>query len=279
MKKNVSLQQMKEEPISYYYNDERVAQVIDYLGNKKDVFCDGIVGSAKSMVAASVFKKMGGRHFLVCPDKESAAYFYNDLENLFGEREMDYSNKMILFYPTSYKRPYEPEKPDNTYILSRVEVLQRFSSSERKTMVVSYPEALSERIVTRKALSDKMLKLSVREKVDLDFVTDALLELNFEHVDFVVEPGQFAVRGGIVDVFSFANDYPYRIVFDFDEVADFFERIGVFRSDEGNDVSDVFRHFAFADHDIPVLFNVANFVVGNVFSGQDFDAIGVLESL
>ena len=68
---------MKEEPISYYYNDERVAQVIDYLGNKKDVFCDGIVGSAKSMVAASVFKKMGGRHFLVCPDKESAAYFYN----------------------------------------------------------------------------------------------------------------------------------------------------------------------------------------------------------
>ena len=68
-------------------------------------------------------------------------------------------------------------------------------------------------------------------------------------------------------------------VFDFDEVADFFERIGVFRSDEGNDVSDVFRHFAFADHDIPVLFNVANFVVGNVFSGQDFDAIGVLESL
>ena len=209
---------MKEEPISYYYNDERVAQVIDYLGNKKDVFCDGIVGSAKSMVAASVFKKMGGRHFLVCPDKESAAYFYNDLENLFGEREMDYSKKMILFYPTSYKRPYEPEKPDNTYILSRVEVLQRFSSSERKTMVVSYPEALSERIVTRKALSDKMLKLSVREKVDLDFVTDALLDLNFEHVDFVVEPGQFAVRGGIVDVFSFANDYPYRIVFDFDEV-------------------------------------------------------------
>ena len=153
---------MKEEPISYYYNDERVAQVIDYLGNKKDVFCDGIVGSAKSMVAASVFKKMGGRHFLVCPDKESAAYFYNDLENLFGEREMDYSKKMILFYPTSYKRPYEPEKPDNTYILSRVEVLQRFSSSERKTMVVSYPEALSKRIVTRKALSDKMLKLSVR---------------------------------------------------------------------------------------------------------------------
>ncbi|MBQ2498573.1 MAG: hypothetical protein II523_01030 [Bacteroidales bacterium] len=209
---------MKENPISYYKNDERVSQLVDCLEGKKNVFCKGITGSAKAFVVAAAFEKLGGQHFVVCPDKESAAYFYNDLENIFGERETDYAKKMILFYPTSYKRPYEPEKPDNTYILSRTEVLQRVSTSERKTIIVSYPEALSEKIVTRKILSKNTFKLAVGEKVDMDFVTDTLLEYNFEHVDFVVEPGQFAIRGGIVDVFSFANDYPYRIVFDFDEV-------------------------------------------------------------
>jgi len=209
---------MKNDPKSYYKDDVRVAKVVDFLNDKKDVFCKGLLGSARAFVTAMAAEKLGGQHFVVCPDKERAAYFYNDLENIFGERETDYAKKMILFYPTSYKRPYEPEKADNTYILSRTEVLQRVSTSERKTIIVSYPEALCEKIVTRKIMNKNTLRISVGEKVDMDFVTDTLLEYNFEHVDFVVEPGQFAIRGGIVDVFSFANDYPYRIVFDFDEV-------------------------------------------------------------
>ena len=155
---------MKENPLSYYKNDERVAQLVDCLEGKKNIFCKGITGSAKAFVVAAAFEKVGGQHFVVCPDKENAAYFYNDLENIFGERETDYAKKMILFYPTSYKRPYEPEKPDNTYILSRTEVLQRVSTSERKTIIVSYPEALSEKIVTRKILSKNTLKLAVGER-------------------------------------------------------------------------------------------------------------------
>lgn len=209
---------MKENPVSYYKNDARISQLVGCLNDKKDVFCKGVAGSAKAFVVAAVFGKLGGQHFVICPDKENAAYFYNDLENIFGERETDYAKKTVLFYPTSYKRPYEPEKAYNSYVLSRTEVLQRVSTSERKTIIVSYPEALSEKIATRKILSENALKLGVGEKVDMDFIADALLEYNFEHVDFVVEPGQFAIRGGIVDVFSFANDYPYRIVFDFDEV-------------------------------------------------------------
>ena len=161
---------------------------------------------------------MGGQHLIVCADKEDAAYFYNDLENMLGERGMDYSKKQVLFYPTSYKRPYEPEKPDNTYILSRTEVLQRVSTSERKTLIVSYPEALSEKVFTRKLLSKNTTKIKVGDKINLDFLTDVLYEYEFENVDFVVEPGQFAIRGGLVDVFSFANDYPYRIEFFGDEV-------------------------------------------------------------
>ena len=97
-------------------------------------------------------------------------------------------------------------------------MLQRVSTSERKTLIVSYPEALSEKVFTRKLLAKNTFKLKVGEKVNLDFLTDLLYDYEFENVDFVVEPGQFAIRGGLVDVFSFANDYPYRIEFFGDEV-------------------------------------------------------------
>ena len=182
------------------------------------MLCSNLTASAKAFVVEETFRQMGGQHLIVCADKEDAAYFYNDLESLLGERGIDYSKKQVLFYPTSYKRPYEPEKPDNTYILSRTEVLQRVSTSERKTLIVSYPEALSEKVFTRKLLAKNTFKLKVGEKVNLDFLTDLLYEYEFENVDFVVEPGQFAIRGGLVDVFSFANDYPYRIEFFGDEV-------------------------------------------------------------
>ena len=91
--------------------------------NNKHLLYSGLVGSAKAFAVEEHFRQNGGQHLVICASKEDAAYFYNDLEALFGEREMDYSKKQILFYPTSYKRPYEPERPDNTYILSRTEVL------------------------------------------------------------------------------------------------------------------------------------------------------------
>jgi transcription-repair coupling factor (superfamily II helicase) len=178
----------------------------------------GLVGSAKAFAVEEHFRQNGGQHLVVCATKEDAAYFYNDLEAMFGERNLDYSKKQILFYPTSYKRPYEPERPDNTYILSRTEVLQRVSTSERKTVIVTYPEALSEKVFTRRLLAKNTFKVKQGDRVNLDFLTDLLYEYGFENVDFVVEPGQFALRGGLIDVFSFANDNPYRIEFFGDEI-------------------------------------------------------------
>ena len=192
--------------------------MLNALRDGGHLLCSNLTASSKAFVVEETFRQMGGQHLIVCADKEDAAYFYNDLESLLGERGMDYSKKQVLFYPTSYKRPYEPEKPDNTYILSRTEVLQRVSTSERKTLIVSYPEALSEKVFTRKLLAKNTFKIKVGDKVNLDFLTDLLYEYEFENVDFVVEPGQFAIRGGLVDVFSFANDYPYRIEFFGDEV-------------------------------------------------------------
>ena len=201
-----------------YKADAHIDAIVKALRDGGHLLCSYLAASSKAFVVEETFRQIGGQHLIVCADKEDAAYFYNDLESLLGERGMDYSKKQVLFYPTSYKRPYEPEKPDNTYILSRTEVLQRVSTSERKTLIVSYPEALSEKVFTRKLLAKNTFKLKVGEKVNLDFLTDLLYDYEFENVDFVVEPGQFAIRGGLVDVFSFANDYPYRIEFFGDEV-------------------------------------------------------------
>lgn len=209
---------VKEKIIDIYHNSQIVNELIDSIKGFKDILCVGLCASAKAYVIAASSEKMNGHNFVICSDKEKAAYFYNDLENIFGEKDLDYSKKKVLFYPTSYKRPYEPEKPDNTYILSRTEVLQRISSSERKTIIVTYPEALSEKVITRKTMSDNVFKIKTGDNISMNTLTDVLANYNFEHVDFVVEPGQFAIRGGIVDVFSFSNDYPYRIEFFGEEI-------------------------------------------------------------
>ena len=191
---------------------------MEAIGSNRHIVCGGLTGSAKAFVAEEVFGRMGGRHLVICGDKEEAAYFCNDIENMLGETGFDYSKKQVLFYPTSYKRPYEPERPDNTHILSRTEVLQRLSTSERKTLIVSYPEALSEKVFSRSLLAKNTFKIKVGDHINLDFLSELLFEYNFQNVDFVVEPGQFAIRGGLIDVFSFANDYPYRIEFFGNEV-------------------------------------------------------------
>lgn len=209
---------MKDYIKENYSNSPSIKKLIDCLKTDKDLSCLGLVGSSRAYVVAAVADITGGHNFVICSDKEKAAYFYNDLENIFGEKDLDYSKKKVLFYPTSYKRPYEPEKTDNTYILSRTEVLQRISTSERKTIIVSYPEALSEKVFTRNTMNDNTFKTKVGDSISLDKLADTLVDFNFEHCDFVVEPGQFAIRGGIVDVFSFSNDYPYRIEFFGDEI-------------------------------------------------------------
>ena len=187
--------------------------------SKKHIQLSGISGSGIAIVIAGIFEHSGKQqHVFVVPDKEQAAYFYNDLERLLGESETDFNQKRVLFYPTSYKRPYEPENTDASYQLSRTEVLKRFMTDDRKTIVVTYPEAFTEKVITKRYLSKNLMKLKTGEAVSLDFVVDLLSEFAFEAVDFVAEPGQFAIRGGIVDVFSFSNDHPYRIEFFGDEI-------------------------------------------------------------
>lgn len=148
---------------------------------------------------------------LILNDKEEAAYHLNDLENLLGDEH-------VMFYPGSFRRPYQIEETDNANILLRSEVLNRINSRKKPAFIVTYPEALFEKVVTRKELERNTLKIAVGDQLSIDFVNEVLFEYRFKRTDFVTEPGEFSVRGGILDVFSFSNDEPFRIEFFGDEV-------------------------------------------------------------
>ncbi len=174
---------------------------------------DGLSGSAKS-VAASLILTQGQVVFFVLNDKDEAAYFYNDLYNLT-------SSDRILFFPSAYKRSIQYGQEDSSGIVQRTAVLNALKEgapSDSFLAIVTYPEALIERVVSLERLRTNTLKISVGEKVSIEFVRDVLFEYNFERVDFVFEPGQFAVRGGIVDIFSYSDNKPYRVDFFGDEV-------------------------------------------------------------
>ena len=171
----------------------------------------GLVGSAFSFVISTIFKAAEKPFLLVFNDKEEAAHYLNDLEQLLSEKD-------VLFYPGSYRRPYDIEETDNANVLLRAEVLNRINSQKKPAIIVTYPDALFEQVVTRKELDRNTLKVGVGDNVSIDFVNEVLFEYKFKRVDFVTEPGEFSVRGGIVDVFSFSHDQPYRIEFFGDEV-------------------------------------------------------------
>jgi len=204
-----------EEILAFYRQDTRTGQLKDIVRNsqKARIQLKGLTGSAGAVVGAAVFEGNPFTHIFILPDKESAAYFLNDLENIIEEQNLPSEKKHILFYPTSYKKAYEIEKTDNVNVLLRTDVLNRLSGGRKKQIIVTYPEALSEKVVTKSYLSKNTFKLKTGEQVNLDFIMEFLAEYGFERVDFVVEPGQFTLRGGIIDVFSFSNDYPYRIEF------------------------------------------------------------------
>ncbi len=170
----------------------------------------GIVGSGGSLLAQSLIRATKENHVFVLNDKEEAAYFLNDLENTDPELNP-------LFLPDSSKLAYEELVTDNANVLLRAQVLSRVASNKRY-VIVTYPQALAEKVVTKKKLTENTLALKVGESYGSEFIHEFLLEFGFEHVDYVYEPGQFSIRGGIIDVYSYAKEDPYRIELFGDEV-------------------------------------------------------------
>ncbi|MEH6408859.1 MAG: transcription-repair coupling factor, partial [Leeuwenhoekiella sp.] len=139
---------------------------------------NGLIGSSLSLVIAASFKKTKRPFLFILNDKEEAAYYLNDLEQLLKEDN-------VLFYPGSYRRPYQIEETDNSNILLRAEVLNRINSRKTPALIVTYPDALFEKVVTRKELDKSTLKVALNDKLSLDFVNELLFEYHFRRVDFV----------------------------------------------------------------------------------------------
>ena len=178
--------------------------------NENNTLLKGLVGSSLSFVISSIFSKKSTSILFILEDKDTAAYHFNDLEKL--------NNNKVLFYPESYKNPYSSNNIDNSNILLRADVLNKVNSVNESFIVVTYYKALFEKVVTKLELQKNTLRIKVGDELSIDFINEMLFEYEFSRVDFVTQPGDFSVRGGIIDVFSFSNNEPYRIEFFGDEI-------------------------------------------------------------
>jgi transcription-repair coupling factor (superfamily II helicase) len=177
----------------------------------------GAVGSSVALSAAALATRTSRPMLILLPDKEEAAYFLNDLENALGlGTDVIQPDFKVLFFPRSARIPYEIEQTENANIAIRAEALSeilrlRESGDGRPLLVVSYPEAIAEKVVTRATLESATFEILQGNQLDLDFVDEWMHTYGFAKVDYVYEPGQYAIRGGIVDIFSYSFDHPYRV--------------------------------------------------------------------
>ena len=171
----------------------------------------GLVGSGMSFKLVTAFKNLNRTFLVVLDNAEQAAYHLNDFEQMLSKKE-------VLFFPASFKEAYNPVATDNANVLLRSEVLKKLSFSKKNRIIVTYPKALFEKVISPHTLKRKTITIKMGDVLGLDFVNETLFEYGFDRVNFVTQPGEFSVRGGIIDVFSFAYQHPYRIEFFDDEI-------------------------------------------------------------
>jgi transcription-repair coupling factor (superfamily II helicase) len=184
--------------------------ILEKLNERKNLFVKGVHGSGWSFLYTECAKEFNKNIVIICNNNEDALYVLNDLQVL--------QDKKPLYLPFSYVNAYDFDKPQTASQQQRIETLEKITSSNKTNIIVTYTEALFEKIPGKAALSDNTFKLAVREKLSIEFLEEFLFSYNFNRVDFVAEPGQFAIRGGIIDVFSFSANMPYRIELFGDEI-------------------------------------------------------------
>ena len=193
--------------ISLYQSDP-IFQTLahEILGTEKVNYqLKGLSGSLDMVIFSSLYSSKGGFHLIIAQDKEETAYLNTDIQNLLDTEEH-------MIFPSSFKRPYHYDEVDNANVLMRAEILNHVLESKGKPgIIITYPEALYERVINKRSLIENTFSARVGEAVDMEFVSEILSSYDFERTDFVYEPGQYAIRGGILDVFSFSNQHPYRL--------------------------------------------------------------------
>ncbi|MCB0810827.1 MAG: transcription-repair coupling factor, partial [Flavobacteriales bacterium] len=184
--------------LTAYHEDPRCTAAAEALGTERArLQLSGLVGSSAAFAATAITGRHRGIHVFVLNDKEEAAYFLNDLQTLRGKDEPE-----PLFFPAPSRGPYDPEGHHDGERVTRTEVLEELMRGRRRLTIVTHAEALAPLVVGRERMKRHTLKVKRGEQLPTDTLLEWLQETGFEAADFVYEPGQFSLRGGIVDVFS-----------------------------------------------------------------------------
>jgi transcription-repair coupling factor (superfamily II helicase) len=200
--------------LDLYRDSARTQQIVDALQTPTPTRLQivGMTGAQNSFVLSGTYLANPQHHLYIAADKEEAAYLQNNVSALLEK-------KNIHFFPDSFKRPMDFEHLNSSNILQRTETINKISNAKSiGEIIVTYPEALFEKVVSPKVLNEKQISIVKDEKLDVDFLVELFVEYGFARVDFVYEPGQFSIRGGIVDIFSYGNEYPYRVELFDDEI-------------------------------------------------------------
>ena len=190
-----------------FQSSQQTSDIISGLSQDKPsrLLISGLIGAQECFALAALFNKTNHSHVYIAEDKENAAYIQNTLDQII-------ENQSVLFFPDSFKRPSFFEELDNNNVLIRTESVNKINSNyNKREILVTYPEAIFEKVVDPSHLDKNKIIIEKDEKLDLDTLIELLIEYGFERTDFVYEPGQFSIRGGIVDIFSFGNEWPYRV--------------------------------------------------------------------
>ncbi|MBC7863365.1 MAG: transcription-repair coupling factor, partial [Bacteroidia bacterium] len=198
-------------PINYFSGFVKTKSQLAELPTTKFSQISGLSGSSFSFLCATLFKEFDRNFLVLISDKEKSAYLYNELQSLCGD-------EVVLFFPESAKHPYHQEEVNNSNVQQRAEILNVINKSSRSHIIITSPQALAEKVIAKTFLNKVTLDIKTGERLSLDFISEFLFSYNFEKTDFVFEPGQFSIRGGIVDIFSFSNDKPFRFELFGDEV-------------------------------------------------------------
>ena len=203
--------------LSYYKNNSLVKALVQQLNaNTASTYCEGLIGSAAPVYFAAMSQNspQNRPYLVILNDEEEAGYFYNDLTQLLSEAQ-------VKFYPSGFKRAVKYGQRDVANEILRTEALSLLTAynHENPLFVITYPEAIAERIESSDSLKSKTIQLAEAEEYDLTQLANRLKELGFKQCDYVYEPGEYALRGSILDIFSFASEYPYRIDFFGDEIS------------------------------------------------------------
>ena len=200
---------------------KRKLEPIYISGNEKHFYLKGLCGASAAVAVTSYHLLQKSHQLIVLPDKESAAYFLNDIESSLGLEHGEGGSRNVLFFPRSAKVPYEIESTENANIAIRTETMEKIRAGrghQKRFCVITYPEALSDKVITHETLENASFQFKVGDNLDLDFLDEWMHEYSFEKTDFVFEPGQYAIRGGIIDIFSFSSEYPCRIELSGEEI-------------------------------------------------------------